>query len=355
MRLNLNIVSVSFLLIASISTVQQSKISGQRPPILPSKSTTTNLISLKLQKNRRLPITPTFSPVIRFANDEISIDSDKPEENKTNAHIEPTHESENNIVKLDDESDEQEEHQDGDNSDQDFTLKDIKEINHDLFSIRDIIRKEVLSNLSITLILKKLEISYQMYKKLNEIRRAYFEWKSVITKHIDRIKSIVANSKNQLEIMEKLEDVEQIFKTADAKVDNYNKKILMQLVLSLDENVATLHTALVEDLDDFFVDMRNIHYDLTITDEEKVSKLIKVAINISTFEIDVLNDKIEKVEAIRGLILDNPKYHHLSDINNPNDDLDEDTAHNLGDPSSETSLICRISLIIIGGILIVSF
>ena len=354
MKVNLNIVSVTLIaILVSIVAAGAAQSTHNTPG--PKEKMNNNAVNRKATKtDRKMIVKALNTPAIRLANDEIAIDNDKPSSDdppKNNSSSKQGNTSQKE-GKADQSS--------GNDPEQthikkyDFSIKDIGEIKTDLTEIKQIIRKEVLANLSITLILKKLEVSYQMYKKINDVRDGYKKHKDEIKEKISRIKNITEACTYQMKVMNEMGDIKGVFQSAGAKIDNYNLKILSQLIFKLEENVNILWESLSKDMDDFFAELEVLHYDLTIPDDKKVAEMIKIAVNVATFETDIINEHIEKIESINDLIFDNPKYHHII-ASKDEDELEggNGDAQALEDPNKKPKHSSSLALVMLSSLLIV--
>lgn len=192
-----------------------------------------------------------------------------------------------------------------------ISIKDIKLLSEELDDLNRFLKSKILGDLQSSLLIRRMEISYRMYKLINSVRKSYEANKEELRAMIDHIRTVIVLGKEHVEDKQ-VELTEEIMEDADALADYYNHNILIQLFEKLDENAKMLWEGLYAEVDEFMGKMKKIHHDQDKDDETKVADLLKVAVNLTVFENERVRDAIEKIKSLQDLVLNNPKYHRLA-------------------------------------------
>lgn len=193
-----------------------------------------------------------------------------------------------------------------------FHIQDLERVDELTEKIKQDIKAEILGDLQNKMLIKALEVSYEVYEDINEVRKRYFFFKDSIEQSVQLLKDMVDYLEQFVTDSEEDENIQSALIRKGIEVDEHNHKLLVGLLIKLQELVDQLHTEIFETFDDYFKELNNVHFNQDMADSEKVRKMIQTASEISIFENNVVDHLTEQIKEVAKLSLDNPRYDHLS-------------------------------------------
>lgn len=191
-------------------------------------------------------------------------------------------------------------------------ISDMNKIQELMEDLRDDLKKNVLDDLPDNDVMNRMERSYQIYERIEEIRKKYYLAKMRIEEKTLYIKHIVDFCLEYAETHEEKEELKEMLTEYDVMLDEHNHEILIALLEKLQEKTNLLHDNVFEGLQQYFDEVDSIHKNPDASESEKVGKMIETSINLTVFEKETINSLIDKILEIFQLVLDNPKYDHIS-------------------------------------------
>lgn len=181
-------------------------------------------------------------------------------------------------------------------------------------NLKDILRAKIFGNLQTSLLVNKQQISYSIYKVINDVRNSYFTHKYSARFQIYKIRDMIELIKNYT-ILQKETAFEKLVDFENLEADQKNLDIFEDLINQLEKEIAILWESIFSGLDLFFEDLLRIHLNTEIDDAERIVQLMKSSINLVSFEGE-LNKRTKKILDLKDVIIDNPKYDHINHLYN---------------------------------------
>ena len=191
-------------------------------------------------------------------------------------------------------------------------ISDMRKIRALMEDLRDDLKTNVLDDLPDNELINRMERSYEVYEKIEEIRKKYYLAKMRLEEKALYIKHIVDFCLEYAETHEEKEELKEMLTEYDVMLDEHNHRILIALLEKLQEKTNLLHDNVFDQLKTYFKEIDSIHENPDSSESEKVGKMIETAINLTVFEKDTIHTLIDQILEIFQLILDNPKYDHIS-------------------------------------------
>jgi hypothetical protein len=289
------------------SVIESSKSADKNSSIIKQSQGVKNLSTLDdIFKKEQTPENPQANP--RSLND-----SETSEEKSTESALvapsemsgaEELYDAPHHLGIL--ENDEEEE------QDPEFHIQDLERVDELTEKIKEDIKAEVLGDLQNKMLIKALEVSYEVYEDINEVRKRYFYFKDSIEQSVQLLKDMVDYLEQFVTDSEENEVIKNALIKKGIEIDEHNHKLLVGLLIKLQEYVDKLHTEIFDTFNDYFKQLNFVHFSLELSDSEKVRKMIQTAAELSIFENNVVDDLTDKIKEVSKLCLDNPRYDHLS-------------------------------------------
>ena len=225
-----------------------------------------------------------------------------------------------------------------------FSIQDLIHVSEMVENIKNMIKAKILGNLQNKMMIKKLEISYEVYEDINQVRKKYHFFKSEIEESITQLKKLVDFLEQFVVDSENDEYLELTLRQKGIEIDEHNHLILLSMTQKLQELVNQLHREIMVTLSDYFNDLDTIHFNEGLDDGEKVRQMLEIASQIAIFENTNLEDLIKNIQEVAKLASDNPHYDHLykayeKEFLPPGSEVDENIAtQKLSKLSSDTRL-----------------
>ena len=191
-------------------------------------------------------------------------------------------------------------------------IDDMHKIKDMCINLQSELKKSVMSDVPNRKELTRLERSYELYESLDDIRKSYYLKKLVIEKHAEMIKRVVDFSLEYSEHHQEKEEIKEMWDEDDIELDEHNRLMLIKLLQKLKEKTDHLHDQIFINLKKIFTEYENVHSDDTVNATEKTGKQIETSINLTIFESEVIKTLFTQIYQLYDLILDNPKYDHMS-------------------------------------------
>jgi hypothetical protein len=191
-------------------------------------------------------------------------------------------------------------------------ISDMRKIRQLMDDLRNDLKINVLDNLPDNDLINRMERSYEIYERVDEIRKKYYLAKMRLEEKALYIKHIVDFCLEYAETHEEKEDLKEMLTEYDVMLDEHNHKILVALLEKLQEKTNLLHDNVFEQLPNTFKDIDKVHKSPDMSESEKVGRMIETSINLTVFEKDTVEKLINQILELFALVLDNPKYHHIS-------------------------------------------
>ena len=191
-------------------------------------------------------------------------------------------------------------------------ISDMKKIRELMEDLRDDLKLNVLDNLPDSELVNRMERSYEVYERIEEIRKKYYMAKMRIEEKTLYIKHIVDFCLEYAETHEEKEELKEMLTEYDVMLDEHNHQVLIALLEKLQEKTNLLHDNVFVGLPQYFEEVDSIHKNPNASESEKVGKMIETSINLTVFEKETIHGLIDQILEIFALVLDNPKYDHIS-------------------------------------------
>lgn len=193
-----------------------------------------------------------------------------------------------------------------------FHIQDLEKVSELVTKIKEDVKSKILGDLQNEMMIKQLEVSYEVYESINEVRKKYFFFKDSLEQSVQLLKDMV----DFLEqfVTDSTEDhaIQDALARKGIEVDEHNHKLLLGLLLKLQQLVDKFHEEIFDSFNDYFKELNAIHFNEDISDAEKVRKMIQIASELSIFENGVIDDQSKQIMEVARLSLDNPRYDHLA-------------------------------------------
>jgi len=191
-------------------------------------------------------------------------------------------------------------------------ISDLKKLRELIEDLREDLKLNVLDNLPDNELINRMERSYEVYERIEEIRKKYYLAKMRLEEKTLYIKHIVDFCLQYAETHEEKEELKEMLTEYDVMLDEHNHRILIALLEKLQEKTNTLHDNVFDELKKDFEEIDSIHENPDSSQSEKVGKMIETSINLTVFEKETIHTLIDQILEIFDLIVDNPKYDHIS-------------------------------------------
>ena len=191
-------------------------------------------------------------------------------------------------------------------------ISDMQKIRSLMDDLREDLKRNVLDDLPDNSLINRMERSYEIYEKVEEIRKKYYLAKMRLEEKTLYIKHIVDFCLEYAETHEEKEELKEMFTEYDVMLDEHNHQILIALLEKLQEKTNLLHDNVFENLPKYFHEIDSLHENPDASESEKVGKMIETSINLTVFENDTVNKLINEILEIFALVIDNPKYDHIA-------------------------------------------
>ena len=198
---------------------------------------------------------------------------------------------------------------------EDEHFENLKYLEKLVENLNTILRSKIFGNLQTNLLVNKQQISYTIYKVINDVRKSYFKERYNARYQIYRIRDVIELIKNYTN-EKKESEFEKLVDPENIEIDEKNLLIFEDLLNQISVEAADLWESIFSGLDLFFEDILKIHVNIEIDDAERIVNLMKSSINLVSFENGVLNKKTKKILDLRDIIIDNPKYDHINHMYN---------------------------------------
>lgn len=191
-------------------------------------------------------------------------------------------------------------------------ISDMRKIRELMEDLREDLKKNVLDDLPDSDQINRMERSYEVYERVDEIRKKYYLAKMRIEEKTLYIKHIVDFCLEYAETHEEKEELKEMLTEYDVMLDEHNHRVLIALLEKLQEKTNLLHDNVFVHLKETFHVIDSIHTNPDASESEKVGKMIETAINLTVFEKETIHSLIDQILELFQMILDNPKYDHIS-------------------------------------------
>lgn len=191
-------------------------------------------------------------------------------------------------------------------------ISDMRKIRQLMEDLREDLKKNVLDDLPDSKEINRMERSYEVYERVEEIRKKYYLAKMRIEEKTLYIKHIVDFCLEYAETHEEKEELKEMLTEYDVMLDEHNHRVLIALLEKLQEKANLLHDNVFVQLKKTFSIIDSLHSNPEASESEKVGKMIETAINLTVFEKETIHTLIDQILELFQMILDNPKYNHIS-------------------------------------------
>ena len=192
-----------------------------------------------------------------------------------------------------------------------FDIKDIENLETDIMRYLKLIKYDILLNLKTSILVSAIDQSYLMYQNMAKIRDNYFINKPILRASITRIRNVTSFALMYAKEATKTQ-LKQLITAQDVELDEFNKKILIALLERLDIQAKKTWESTYIDLENLMQEIEKVYSDLQMTPANKLSRLIEFSMKLTNFEREVVDDGTNQMKGLIALIIDNPKYHHLT-------------------------------------------
>lgn len=196
--------------------------------------------------------------------------------------------------------------------DEPFHIQDLSKVSELVESIKENIKAEILGDLQNKMMIKKLEVSFEVYEDINQVRKRYHFYKDSVEQSVQLLKDLVDYLEEFVTDSEEDESIKKALEKKGIEIDEHNHKLLQGLLIKLQQYVNKLHSEIFDTFNDYFKELDNIHFNDKMADSEKVRKMIQIASELAIFENNVLDELTEQIQEVAKLSMDNPRYDHLS-------------------------------------------
>jgi hypothetical protein len=193
-----------------------------------------------------------------------------------------------------------------------FHIQDLQKVNELTETIKEDIKSKILGDLQNIMMIKQLDITYEVYEEINQVRKRYFFYKDSIEQSVQLLKDMVDYLENFVTDSEEDESIQEALAKKGIEIDEHNHKLLVGLLIKLQELVNKLHEEIFDTFNDYFKELNSVHFNDEISDSEKIRKMVQTASEISIFENSIVDDLSGQIKEVAKLSLDNPRYDHLS-------------------------------------------
>lgn len=191
-------------------------------------------------------------------------------------------------------------------------ISDMRKIRELMEDLRNDLKMNVLDDLPDNDQINRMERSYEIYERVEEIRKKYYMAKMRLEEKTLYIKHIVDFCLEYAETHEEKEELKEMMTDYDVMLDEHNHKILIALLQKLQEKTDLLHDNVFDQLPTAMKEVDHIHKNPDVSESEKVGRMIETSLNLTVFEKDTVDKLINQILEIFALVHDNPKYHHIS-------------------------------------------
>jgi hypothetical protein len=193
-----------------------------------------------------------------------------------------------------------------------FHIQDLEKVTELVEKIKEDIKSKILGDLQNIMMIKQLDITYEVYEEINQVRKRYFFFKDSIEQSTQLLKDMVDYLEEFVTDSEDDESIQQALKDKGIEIDEHNHKLLVGLLIKLQQLVNKLHEEVFDTFNDYFKELNSVHFNDEISDSEKIRKMVQTASEISIFENSIVDDLSGQIMEVARLSLDNPRYDHLS-------------------------------------------
>lgn len=194
---------------------------------------------------------------------------------------------------------------------QKFDIKDVDRLDDDIMAYLKVIKYDVLLNLRTSIKQTAIEHSYLIYKNLTRIVDTYFMRKPILRAKVTRLRDITSFALQYAKDAS-VAQMKQLITAADVELDEYNKKMLIALLERLDAQAEKIWESTYIELEELMQETDRIREDPQMTASNKLSKLIESSFKLAIFQQEIVEDGTYQMKGLVSLIVDNPKYHHLT-------------------------------------------
>lgn len=192
-----------------------------------------------------------------------------------------------------------------------FDIKDVDNLDNDIMRYIKVMKYDIMLNLKTSISQSEIDHSYLIYKNLAKIKDNYFINKPTLRAKVTRLRDVTSFALDYAKEATKSQ-MKNLITAADVELDEYNKKILIALLDRLDQQTQKLWESTYTDLEDQMQELEKIHADAQMTPANKLSRLIECSLKLAIFEKDIVEEGTTQIKGLIALIIDNPKYHHLT-------------------------------------------
>lgn len=192
-----------------------------------------------------------------------------------------------------------------------FDIKDIDNLDTDIMRYVKVTKYDILLNLRTSINVSGMDHSYLIYQNMSKIKDNYFIYKPLLRAKATRLRDVTSFSLGYAREATKVQ-LKQLITAKDVELDEYNKKILIALLERLDEQARKIWESTYIDLENLMQEVEQVYEDTIMTPANKLSRLIEFSIRLAGFEKETVSDGTNQMKGLIELIVDNPKYHHLT-------------------------------------------
>lgn len=196
--------------------------------------------------------------------------------------------------------------------DERFHIQDLTKVGGIARDMRDAFKEKIVGGLQNKLMLNKLEISYEVYEDINEVRKKYHFYEDSIDENsqdffnlIDFLTNYISNSELDPIVVSALD-------SKGIDLDKENHELLMELMQKLDDEVKRFSRELMITFKTYITELDTLHYNQDMKDFDKVKQMVEIGSNMSLFENNVIEKISKNIGELTTLAINNPRYHHLS-------------------------------------------
>ena len=193
-------------------------------------------------------------------------------------------------------------------------ISDMGKINQLVNDLHLDLKDSVIGSLPNDYEITRMKRSFEIYENLDTIRKNFYMAKMRIEEKTDYIQKIVEFSLDYALNHEDKEDWKKMLSDKEVELNEHNKEVLIILLDKLKEKVDILHQEIFENLNSIFEEYTELMQKENKTSSELAGKMIETSIKITIFENNVIEKLIPQILKINDLVIDNPKYDHISHL-----------------------------------------
>lgn len=193
-----------------------------------------------------------------------------------------------------------------------YNIEDLENVGIWAQDIREIVKRDILGSLQNQIMLKRLERSYEVYEEVNHVRKKYHYNSESLNNVMNHFAHVVQYLVQFVTISEHDEALQDALYHKGITIDKHNHKLLVSIILHLEERVNKLHKEITETFKGYFDELDQLHFNDNLDDYAKVGKFIDVANALSIFENNIIQVLVMEIKDLAILAENNPRYHHLA-------------------------------------------